>query len=171
MAARTDLRKFQQSLIERLSANSGQSTLNAKLGFEIAEDAWLIDLTGISEVLPVPYLEPVPLARKWFTGVANVRGHLFTVVDMAAFIGKPISETTASSRLLLLSPRIAHGVALQVETTYGLRHETQFQVDQSYRSEREPWVKCGYLDNNGRYWREIDPQQLVAHPSFLDVAE
>jgi twitching motility protein PilI len=171
MAARTDLRKFQQSLIERLSASSGQSTLNTKLGFEIADDAWLIDLTGISEVLPVPYLEPVPLARKWLAGVANIRGHLFTVVDLASFFGKPLSETTASSRLLLLSPRVARGVALQVKSTYGLRHETQFQVDQSHRSEREPWVKCSYRDNNGRRLCEIDPHHLVAHPSFLDVSE
>jgi twitching motility protein PilI len=171
MAARTDLRKFQQSLIERLQNSNGQATLNARLGFEVGEESWLVDLTGISEVLTVPPLEPVPLARKWLLGIANIRGHLYSVVDFAAFLGQPRQELTSSSRLLLLNPRLARGVALLVRSTYGLRHEGQFKADGSFDSGIATWLKRGYRDDSGRQWRELDPQQLAAHPGFMDVAE
>ncbi len=171
MATRTDLRKFQQSLIERLNASTAASTLNAKLGFQIGEEAWLVDLGGCSEVLPVPAIEPVPLARKWVAGVANVRGNLYTVVDMCGFLGHPRAEATAARRVLLLSARIARGAGLLVTSTYGLRHDARFTPDDSYKSGETPWIKAGYRDGNGRYWRELDPQQLVAQRSFLDVSE
>lgn len=171
MATRTDLRKFQQSLIERLNASTVASTLNAKLGFQIGEEAWLVDLDGCSEVLPVPAIEPVPLAHKWVAGVANVRGNLYTIVDMCGFLGHPRAEATATSRVLLLSPRIARGAGLLVTSAYGLRHDGQFTPDDSYKSGETPWIKAGYRDRNGRYWRELDPQQLVAQRSFLDVSE
>jgi len=171
MATRTDLRKFQQSLIERLNASTAASTLNAKLGFQIAEEAWLVDLGGCSEVLPVPAMEPVPLARRWLAGVANVRGNLYTVVDMCGFLGHPPSETTTASRVLLLSPRVARGVGLLVTSMFGLRQDGHFTPDDSYKSGDAPWIKAGYRDRNGRYWRELDPQQLVAQRSFLDVSE
>jgi twitching motility protein PilI len=171
MANRTDLRKFQQSLIDRLNASGAESTLNAKLGFQIGEEAWLVDLTGCSEVLPVPAMEPIPLARKWLAGVANVRGNLYTVVDMCAFLGNARMDVTPASRVLLLSPRVARGIALQVTSMFGLRHDGQFSADDSYTSGETPWIKAGYRDRNGRYWRELDPQQLVAQPSFLDISE
>jgi twitching motility protein PilI len=170
MAARTDLRKFQQTLIERLRDSNGQATLNARLGFEVGGEGWLVDLTGISEVLPVPALQPVPLARKWFAGVANIRGHLYSVMDFAQFSGQPRTEPTPASRLLLLNPRVVRGVALLVGSTYGLRHEGQFTVDDNCLSDSTPWIRRGYRDPGGRLWRELDPNQLAAHPSFLDVA-
>lgn len=171
MAIRTDLRKFQQSLIERLNASTAASALNARLGFQIDEEAWLVGLDGCSEVLPVPAMEPVPLARRWLAGVANVRGTLYTVVDMCGFLGHARAEATPASRVLLLSPRIARGVGLLVTSMYGLRHDGQFTPDDSYKSGETPWIRAGYRDRNGRYWRELDPQQLVAHRGFLDVSE
>jgi hypothetical protein len=54
---------------------------------------------------------------------------------------------------------------------FGLRHDGQFSADDSYTSGDTPWIKAGYRDRNGRYWRELDPQQLVAQPSFLDISE
>lgn len=92
MAKRISLREFQESLVRRL-AEAQAGDRRALLGLQAGSENWLIDLTDSGEILPVPPLSPVPLTRPWFSGVANVRGTLFGVVDFSAFQqGAPISR-------------------------------------------------------------------------------
>ena len=62
-----------------------------------------MDLQDASEVVAVPELAPVPLTHYWFRGVANVRGTLYSVVDLPMFNGGEPTMLTASSRLLLVT--------------------------------------------------------------------
>jgi twitching motility protein PilI len=171
MARRTDLRKFQESLIERLQGSTQAESLSAKLGVMIGDDAWLVDLTSISEVLPVPELEPVPHARRWLIGIANIRGHLYSVTDMGLFQDQPRVEIDETSRVLLLNPKLIRGAALLVTSTVGLRHHGQLTSESPLPGVESPWIQALHHDREYRRWRELDVARLVTDAKFLEVSE
>ncbi len=168
MAARISLRDYQRELAERLrGADLGRAT--SKLGVQAGPDSWLIDLDAASEVIPVPAITPVPLARAWIRGVANIRGNLYSVVDFPAFLGGTPAPSTEHSRLLLIGERFRTGSALLVDRSLGLRNPAQLR-QLSDGGAHKPWVKAGYSDQDGKVWKELDIPRLIQHPDFLDVA-
>ncbi|MFY8062879.1 MAG: chemotaxis protein CheW, partial [Usitatibacteraceae bacterium] len=87
MARKSSLREFQRSVAERLRDPSRLRAFASKLGFQVGDESWIVNLADVAEVIPVPAFVPVPQTRPWFCGVANVRGKLFSVVDFAGFQG------------------------------------------------------------------------------------
>lgn len=167
MAARTSLRDYQRDLAARLqSAAAGRAA--SKLGLQVGGERWLVDLTDAGEVIPVPGITPVPLTRPWFRGVASIRGNLYSVVDIGAFLGGGAAAPGEQARLLLLSERFRMGSALLVERSLGLRHPEQLQ-ERPAAPQRAPWIRAEYDDPQGAYWRELDVPQLVQDPEFLSV--
>lgn len=165
MSARTSLRDYQRELAERLrSAAAGR--IASKLGLQVADEAWLVDLTEAGEVIPVPAITPVPLTRPWFKGVTNIRGNLYSVIDLPAFLGRNGVDLGERARLLLVGERFRLAAALLVDGSLGLRNPAQ--LEQS-ASQHGPWARAAYKDKDGRQWKELDLPQLVQHPDFLSV--
>ena len=166
--AKASLREYQRELAERLrSAEAGHSA--SKLGVQVGEQGWLVDLVDAGEVIPVPPIAPVPLTKPWFRGMANVRGNLYSVVDFPAFLGgKPVAAGE-QTRLLLVSERFRASIALLVDRSLGLRNPAQLKA-RAAAAERPPWVKGEFTDGEGREWTELDVPQLVQDPEFLGVA-
>lgn len=84
--ARGSLREFQEHLARRL-AESMTAERRGLLGFQCGNENWVIELAEAGEILPPPALAEVPLTRLWYRGLANVRGTLYSVVDLAQFCG------------------------------------------------------------------------------------
>jgi twitching motility protein PilI len=168
VAEKLSLRDYQRDLAERLRAASASRSASM-LALQVGDQGWLVDLVDASEVIPVPALTPVPLAKPWFRGMANIRGNLFSVVDFAAFIGGGAVSIAEQSRLLLVGERFRMGAALLVDRSLGLRNPAQLKV----RAKRgaSPWVKGEYEDQDGKAWKELDVSQLVQHTDFLAVAQ
>jgi twitching motility protein PilI len=167
VATRISLRDYQRDLAARLqSAGAGRAA--SKLGLEVAGERWLVDLTDAAEVIPVPGITPVPLTRPWFRGVASIRGNLFSVVDLGAFLGGGAATPGEQARLLLLSERFRLGSALLVDRSLGLRNPEQLQ-ERNGAQRHAPWIKAEHDDAQGQHWRELDVAQLVHDPEFLSV--
>jgi twitching motility protein PilI len=167
MAQRISLRDYQRELAERLrQADSARAA--SKLGVQVGEQNWLIDLAEAGEVMPVPPITAVPLARAWFRGVVNVRGNLYSVVDFSEFLGTGVSRGGEQARLVLLGERFRSAAALLVDRSLGLRNPAQFRA-------REPgsgaaaWLRAEYEDEVGARWSELDVGALVRDAAFLDV--
>ena len=168
MAQRISLRDYQRELAERLRlADSARSA--SKLGVQVGEQNWLIDLGEAGEVIPLPPITPVPLARAWFRGVANVRGNLYSVVDFAEFLGTGVSGTGDQARLVLLGDRFRSGAALLVDRSLGLRNPAELRAREP-NAQRPAWLRAEYEDENGGRWSELDVGALVRHDQFLSVA-
>ena len=165
MAGKTSLRDYQRELSERLRS-AGARHGASRLGVEVGDEAWLVDLAEAGEVLPVPAITPVPLMRPWFRGLANIRGNLYSVIDFSAFLGRRPVPTGDPSRLLLVAERFRLGAALLVNRSLGLRNAGQLQ-----QTEGTPdrWARARYEDTDGRQWKELDLAQLAQHPDFLAV--
>jgi twitching motility protein PilI len=170
MSGRLNLREFQQDLIERMQAQGRSGDQVTTLGVQIAEQNWLVDMRDLGGVLPLPPLTAAPLAKPWFLGVINVRGALYGVSDLAAFLqtGKAASTGSgqasgaAANRVLLVAERHAFNAALLVERVLGLRNARNWT-----QSEADGQVR--YRDEQGNSWNRLDIAGLLGRPDFLQV--
>ena len=170
MAKKISLREYQESVVAKLQSSLASPTATAsKLGLMIGNEHWLVELQDASEVVSVPEMADVPLTHSWFRGVANVRGNLYSVVDLPAFFGGELSLFTNSSRLLLLNPRFISNSAVLVTKMLGLRNLQQMQkLDKS--KDAKPWLAERLQDADGTIWNVLDVAALSADPHFLQVA-
>ncbi len=168
MAASTSLRDYQLALAERLQTAAAGTRVASKLGLQVGEENWLVDLTEAGEVIPVPTIFPVPLARAWFRGVVNVRGNLYSVTDLPALLGAKPVTLSGHARLLLVADRFRMGAALLVERSLGLR--SMEQLGAKTGAARARWSRAEYTDADNRLWKELDVPALMQDQAFLEVS-
>lgn len=170
MARKTSLREFQQNVAQRIRDLASQKTVASKLGFQVGSENWIVTLTDVSEVIPIPKTIPVPLTLPWFRGVANIRGKLYSVVDFAAFQGDGAIGPGMERRVILVSERLIEGSGLMVNRMLGLRNPEQFTAEAMPNGATDrPWIKGRYRDPAGLLWHELDLVSLVSNLQFLDV--
>src|SRR5262245_56326881 len=151
MAERLSLKDYQRALAERLR-EAGAGRIASKLGVQLGEETWLVDLSDAGEVIPVPPVSPVPLTRPWFRGVANVRGNLFSVIDFPAFLGTGSVTLGEHSRLVLLGDRFRTAAALLVDRSLGLRNPDQLKA-RATNGEQPAWLRGEFADADGKNWK------------------
>jgi twitching motility protein PilI len=167
MARRISLREFQQDLVRRLNEAAAADAPSARLGVQVGDELWLVRLEEAGEVIPVPPIAHVPLTRPWFRGLANIRGNLFSVIDLAAFQGREATPQTPDARLLLVAERYNMSAALLVNRMLGLRNLQAFET-QAGRAERA-WERGRFVDREGQLWRELGMNELVYNEDFLQA--
>lgn len=168
MSKRISLRQFQENLAHRL-AESHAGERRGLLGVKAGEENWLLSLPEAGEIISPPALAPVPLTHEWYRGLVNVRGVLYSVIDLSRFHNGPLTTTPgAQTRLLLIGAR--HGVhsAVLVTRVLGLHNEEDFETDAQASDER-PWVSARLRDANGRLWLRLDVPRLLVNSIFLDA--
>ncbi|MGC2165741.1 MAG: chemotaxis protein CheW [Gallionella sp.] len=170
MSKRYNLPGVQQELIHRLKADDLDRTQVTTLGVHIAGRKWLVDMADIGHVLPLPTLTVVPLTKQWFRGVVNVRGNLYCVTDMAAFLydgmqhdaGADNATTEPGNRLLLVASKYAANAALLVDKVQGLHDVCN-------------WKKSNddghsvFIDDQGTSWHKLSVPLLLQQPEFLHI--
>lgn len=144
----------------------------ARLGMLIGNQRLLVELAEAGEIIALPpVIVPVPLTRDWFLGVTNVRGSLFTVVDLRAFAADGVTEIGKETRLLSLAPSLGFNVTLVVSKMLGLRNTASMTpvIATSPADVGASWLGNSFADADGHIWRELSMSRLVATPDFLMV--
>ena len=162
MSKRFNLREFQQDLLTRIHAQSTVGGQDSMLGVQVGATYYLLDMLDIAEVLPIPPLTAVPLTQPWYCGVANVRGNLYGVMDLCAYLGQGETRRESENRVLLLSAKFSFGAGLLVARVLGLR-DTKNWIS----SQRDGVVL--YQDETGRSWRKLDVAGLLQQSEFLQI--
>ena len=164
MSNRLNLREFQQNLIDRLQASDSSDQRVSTMGVQIAGRNWLVDMADIKEVLPLPKLTIVPLAKPWFRGMANVRGSLYGVVDLAAYEQSGAASGDSGNRVLLIADRYKFNVALLVDRVLGLRDARSWRQSAGFDRQTE------YHDEQGNPWRKLEISGLLEQVEFLQIS-
>jgi twitching motility protein PilI len=166
---RSRLRQYQVQLLERMQAARGDAAAGRELGVVIGGRPCLLDLTQISEIVPPQAATPVPLTQDWYLGLANIRGNLTGVIDLARYLEQPAADAAASSALrwITFGPGLGFNCALQAERVLGLRRLTEMTAVQA--SDGPAWCNQHFADGDGRQWTRIDLAQLVREPRFSQV--
>jgi len=164
MAKRFSLREFQESVLNRIQVqtSSGEGSQASTLGVQLGGQNWLIRMGDIAEVLPLPALTTVPLVKPWFLGLANVRGRLYGITDLAAFSGMGETVRSQSNRVLLLAESYGLSAGLLVPRVIGLR-------DSSAWKETRLGVETCLSDEKGQLWRQLDITSLLQGEAFLQI--
>ena len=170
--ARIDLQSFQQELANRLASKTAAQVESSRLGLACGGERFLIRLVDAAEVVAVPPIARVPLTQPWFLGLANVRGNLYSVVDLAAFIAREgivLHTTGGQSRLILFGPRAGDLKAgIVVQGVLGLRNLAELTATPP-EPNAPAWYGQRWLDGDGGTWQEIELAQLVVDSTFLRV--
>src|SRR6476661_1398918 len=87
MANREALRELQSRLASRLQAARTEGVPASWLAVESGGRKFLFPLSQSGEIFPYTSAQAVPYTQSWFLGVANLRGGLYGVVDLASFVG------------------------------------------------------------------------------------
>ncbi len=167
MSKKFNLREFQTRLSQQLQAAASRDTSGSRLGFRVGDANWLVSLTDTEEVIPVPPVVKVPGARRWFRGLANIRGNLYAVSDFADFMGQGVTPESSECRLLIPHRDFGVNAALLIRGTLGLRNIGHYQMRE--QAAGYPWVARQYADEGGAGWYDMDFGQLLGTPEFLMV--
>ena len=143
---------------------------NSWLALESGGERWLVDLADAGEVLPVSTLSEVPLTLPWFLGVANIRGALYSVTDLAAFHGLEPTAIQSRSRLLLVGARFGSNTALLMSHAHGLKTHAALEAENEAAAPAQPWRGTCFRDSEGHLWTHLLLPELLSAPKFLDVA-
>lgn len=175
MANREALRELQARLAQRLQASRSEARSAAWLAVEVAGQGLLVALPAAGEIFPVGPVLPVPHTQPWFVGVANLRGHLHGVVDLAAYLGlRPTMSAPDAvrdnARLLAINANLGSHIALLVEKLAGLRSAEQLTAEPFEPGPRPAFACARWRDAAGRSWQEIDLAALAVYEPFLAVA-
>jgi twitching motility protein PilI len=151
------------------ASNEGGSGADAsRLGMQLGDHTWLLELADVSEVMPVPELLEVPFTQRWFAGVASIRGNLIGVVDLNAFFGGAPADGGERSRLVLVADEHRINCGLLFDRVLGLRPFDRL-VREPDASPRPAWIEGHYRDLDAQRWTALCMRGLVTHPDFLRI--
>jgi twitching motility protein PilI len=174
MANKEALRELQTRLAGRLQLAREDVASAAWLAARVGPLNILLPLTQSGEIFALPGLAKVPYARPWLLGVVNLRGGLYSAVDLANFMdGKepPVrsEQAWAQVRLVTFNPELELNAALLVDALLGLRRADAFVSSHSAPAGSADYLGQVCVDAQGVEWQEINMQFLAQSQAFLDV--
>lgn len=145
------------------------------LAVEAGAGRYLVPLAHAGEIFPWTSVQSAPYTKPWFMGVANLRGGLCGVVDLAHFlaIDGPDTRTEANpaeANLLTFNAAIELNCALLVDHLVGLRGSDAFSTAAAPLQDAPPYFGKTYTDLAGLQWQELNLQALSQSPSFLSIS-
>ena len=170
MANKQALRDLQSRLAERLQVARTQARGQSWLAVECSGRGFLLPLREAGEIFAMAPILPVPYSHPWFVGVANLRGHLHGVVDLAGFLGVKVPETGRDqARLVGFNQSLEINCVLMVDRLSGLRSDAELTPQALEAGPRPAFVGASLRDLAGRVWQELVLAELAHDEAFLKI--
>jgi twitching motility protein PilI len=173
MANREALRELQTRLAERMQAARREQRGQSWLAVECRGHGLLLPLEQAGEIFPPAAVMPVPHTQPWFVGVANLRGGLHGVVDLARFLGLPAAPASEpgreQSRLVAFGAALGLNCALLVDRLAGLRSSDQLKAAAGDGAQRPAFAGAVLQDAGDRPWQTLDLARLAQDEHFLSI--
>ena len=174
MPSKDALRDLQLRLANRLQAARERPREAGWLAVECAQLGLLLPLAQAGEIHAARQVAPVPHAKPWMVGVANLRGQLNAVVDLGQFLHLRESATPTAPRAGappgLLNPTLRGNAPRMVAGPPGRRGSQPLERLPAASEPRPGFAGPSWRDLQGRVWQELDLAALAQDPQFLDVA-
>jgi twitching motility protein PilI len=153
------------------NGSSGPSEEWSGVTFSLGDVRLACNIERIGEILPCPQATPVPGAKPWIVGLANVRGELLTVIDLARYLTGVRSPIKGSSRLLATSLNKAP-IGLLIDEVFGQRHFLDSDAIDADLPEDSPLgsIISKQHQTGSETWHELDLDRLFNSAEFLNGA-
>ena len=177
MANKQALRELQTRLAERLQAARTEVRGISWLAVESSGRGFLLPLKEAGEIFALAPIVPVPHSHRWFLGVANLRGHLHGVVDLAGFLGVKTAvgpePGREQSRLVGFNAALDINCVLLVDRLAGLRSDDEMSREAGpgpvAAGSRPAFAGARLHDTTGRAWQELNLSALASDETFLKI--
>ena len=175
MANREALRELQTRLASRLQTARSDGVSAAWLAVRVGDANCLFPLAQAGEIFPLTSIQLVPYARPWFMGVVNLRGALYSVVDLATFMGTGVDQIRSEQSLseasvITFNAALELNCALMVGSLAGLRKRDAFSEAVAPPAGSPVYFGGRFTDLNGMHWQEINLQSLSQLSEFLSIS-
>lgn len=141
------------------------------LGVACGGHRFLVPLAQSGEIAAPSPVQALPHAKAWVRGVTTLRGELYTVVDLLAWLGWPplADEIQGQAHFVSWSGQLGINVVWPVDRLLGLRTaETLRPAPEPLPS---PVVRQVLADEQDNVWYDLDLLALCDRPDFLDIHE
>lgn len=171
-ASLVDLAERSRSAARGLPAQLDVRPHWSGIGFSLMGQRFAVPLGEVSEMLEVPPFTHLPGVQPWVKGVANVRGRLLPMFDMAVFFGASLTSGRKQRRVLILETETLYS-GLMVDQVFGMQH---FPTDE-YQEESGPVdaaiqpYTSGSYGHDGQRWTVFRPAFLAQDPRFINAAK
>jgi twitching motility protein PilI len=137
---------------------------------------FLFPLGQSGEIFPALGVQSVPYSLAWFSGVLNIRGGLYGVVDFAAYLAQdgaaqprsgPVSTDPS---VVTLNVALEVNCALKVDDLLGLRGVDAFVSSSPAAPDAPSYFGTRFVDAAGASWQEINMRTLSQTPQFLSIS-
>ena len=173
MANREALKELQTRLAGRLQAARNEGVaVAAWLAVQSGGKDYLLPLNQAGDIFPWAGVQPVPFTQPWFLGIANLRGTLAGVVDLAQLLGHGVprnEQSMADSSLLAFSSVLEVNAALLVDRLLGLRGNEAFVEIETPAEHSPAYFGSVHIDQAGRRWQELHLVRLAQSSEFLNI--
>lgn len=142
------------------------------IGFTLGGTHYVTAMDEVTEVLTVPHYTRLPGVKPWVSGVANVRGRLVPIIDLASFFGLKTRPNHRDHRILIVEydDRL-NGIV--VDSVEGLQSfpvdEYQSDIPINIAPQIAPFVEGHYMINSVAM-NIFGVHELVSSDSFMAVA-
>lgn len=176
--AKQSLKALQERLAQRLTAARTEALTATWLAVEAGGQRHLLPLVQSGEIFPWSAVQRVPYTKPWYVGVANLRGGLHGVIDLAGLLraeagrgaARANERITSESRLVSLHGALGLNAVFWIDRLLGLRNTTAFKAMAERPADAPAYVTRLLIDESGQAWQELDLQILVNEPEFLAIA-
>lgn len=169
-----NLAQLSRSVARGLPAQTDIRPLWSGIGFSLMGNYFVAPIGEVSEMLEVPDYTHLPGVQPWVKGVANVRGRLLPLFDLAIFFGDRLTSGRKQRRVLILETETLY-TGLMVDQVFGMQH---FPMDEysekagAVTANIEPFVTGSYPSAGPEQrWSLFRPALLAEDPRFINAAK
>lgn len=141
------------------------------IAFEVGGQELVAPMGEVSEILATPDVTPIPLTKPWLLGVANVRGRLLPLVDLAKFLGIESRSRLKSKKVMVIDQ---DGVfsGILVDQVLGMLQFGSADYHANALPETSPFAPYnhGMFVKEGKDWFVMMPSLLFADADYLNAA-
>jgi twitching motility protein PilI len=146
------------------------------VGFSLFGQRYVAPMGEVAEMLEMMDFTLLPGVTSWIKGVANVRGRLLPLTDLADFLGGALQTNRRQQRILVVEVDEVY-CGLVVDTVYGMQH---FPVDNYtpdvtggvINEEVSRYLQGTFVSDgdSGDKWTVFSPWELVRSDKFYKAA-
>jgi twitching motility protein PilI len=163
--------RSQQMAVELPAKENAQTHWNG-LGFSLLGQRFVAPMSEVAELMRLPQATRLPGVKSFVVGVANVRGRLMALLDLAVFFGAKSGLPLAQRRVLAVEDDEQY-VGFLVEESLGMQHFPSDSFDENTEDIDimfQPFVKGSYRIAGG-VWPVMSLKTLAEHPSLEKLAD
>lgn len=142
------------------------------IGFRIGGYQYLAGMGEVTEILQPPDMARIPHTKDWVRGMANVRGNLLPVMDLAGYLGKGDIAINSQARVLVIDQE---GVVagLLVEEVLGMRrfYQEHWRAGESGGDAAAHSYVTGVFRHEDGVWPVFSMVALARDTAFFKVSE